>query len=511
LEGAEVMAEEYIQDPELLRQLNEEYIQDPALLAQLEGEKGVVDKLTNSPLAKSYGQELAAWWEERNKPNQPEPFDLATSAKRVGTSTAIGAGIGAVIPVVGPIAGAASGLVSGVAGEVGRGLGMSDVNTFGMEMLGGEVPQAVSAGAKAISKVVSPADYRTGRTFGIFENERLKEESVNQVKKNYFGKPAFDIDFVPTYTEDFQAATKEALGIPISNPKAVSSIVRQRLYADIENTQGTAPTFSSLGLQQGSTRTGFITSPEHKELINRLSLLRKTNNLSDKESKALNNILKLEVDPNPAVREKFVDEITNYIQNGGSYEVSKIDGKPQIAQKINTKVQRALRDSFDKYLESSLGTRKFAELKEIEAKEFTAQARDLIPSIVNSKGTIPTEDLDFILGNIKRSPEVKKEFTSALYQRLADPKFDNSDKLLREFKRYNKELVELGVFDRKGLSEFYAKLNKFDSKVQKKEVRNFILTTLTTPLVSAGVAETSADYYKNPLVPKQSRIDAFNM
>lgn len=470
----------------------------PVEKAASQQDASLLSKFTQSKLPEELAQDISAWWQARTKPNVPEPFDLATSAKRVGTSTALMAGLGSVLPGVGTLAGAASGAVGGVAGEVGRNLGMSDVGTFGLEMLGGEAPAIVEAGAKGISKVVSPISYRGGRAVGLFESDRLRQESINQVKKNYFGKPAFDIDFIPQYTDEFQAVTKEAMGIPASNPNSVSSIVRQKYYADVEN----------LG-EKGAK--GFINSPEHSELVSKLNVLAKVNRLEKSEKTALNNILKLETDKDPEVRKLFAEELTNYIQNGGAFELSKIDGKPQIASKINKKVQEALRESFDKYLERNLGSKKFGELKAIERQEFEAKARDLIPTIISSKGTLPKEELDDVFGNVKNSPIVKKEFSQAIMQRLSDPKLDTSDKLLREFRKYNKNLVDIGVFDRKSLAEFYTKLNKFDKAVDKQAVKNLIMSTLAIPVTTAEVTEGTAQVFRPPMQPKPSAIPAFNM
>ena len=194
----------------------------------------ITEQVTSSNLPQELATDISNWWEARTQPNVPEPFDLATSAKRIGTSGAVGAAAGSFIPGYGTVAGGASGVLSGIAGEAARNLGMSDVATFGAEMVGGELPAVLEAGAKGISKVVSPASYRGGRAVGLFESDRLREESMNQVRKNYFGKPAFDLNIIPENTEAFQVATKQALGIPETNPNAVSSILRQKYYADTE-------------------------------------------------------------------------------------------------------------------------------------------------------------------------------------------------------------------------------------------------------------------------------------
>lgn len=458
----------------------------------------VVDKFTSSKLPEELKQDISSWWTGITQPNPKEPFDLPSAAARVGTSTAIGAGTGAILPVLGIPAGAASGFASGVAEEIARVQGASDLARVGAGFVGGEAPVVVGVGARGLAKVVSPANYRGGRTLGIFANDRLVEESQRQVKKNYFGKEFIDVNFIPQYTDEFQAVTKEALGIPLDNPNAVSSILRQRYYADVEN------------LGQGG-KQGFITSPEYQELTKNLELLGKINKFDDSEKRALNNILKLEVDKDQNARKLFSEEITNYIQNGGSFEISTIDGKPQTAKKINSKIQEALRDSFDKYLERNLGSAKFSELKAIERQEFEAQARDLIPAIVQSDGKLPKEDLDFIYKNAKNSPIVKSELSKAIMQRLQDPKLDTSAKLLTEFRKFNKDLVKIGVFDRKGLQEFYTKLKQFDEKTQQKEIKNFILTTLAVPTITATGANDAGRLFPSPLPKNQAPISAFSM
>ena len=488
-------------------------------------EPSFTEKFTSSNLPQELASDISKWWEARTSSNVPEPLDIGTSLKRIGTDTATMAALGSVIPGYGTIAGAASGAIGGIAGEVARNLGASDVATFGAEMLGGELPVVLEAGAKGIGKVISPASYRGGRAVGLFESDRLRQESLNQVKKNYFGKPAFDLDVIPQNTEKFQVNAKASLGIPETSPESVSTILRQKFYDDVAKLSGEGTkyenipaTYDNLGMVKTpattkivSERTGFITSPEHKQLVEKLDSLKNRNRMSVGEAKNLNNILKLEVSKNPEDRKAFIEELTNYIQNGGSYEVSKIDGKPQIAQKINSSIQKELRDSFDKYLERTLGTKRFSELKEIEKKEFEAKALDLIPTIISSKGKLPREDLDFIMSNVKNSPVVKSEFSKALMQRLSDPKLDTSDKLLTEFRKYNQDLVGLGVFDRKGLQEFYTKLNKFDKNVQKKEIKNLILSSLVVPVTTAEVATVSSNIFPSPLPNKQAPIGVFGM
>jgi hypothetical protein len=461
----------------------------------------------------SLSSEVSTFIDESLQPNKPEPFDLATSAKRVGTSAAVGAGLGSILPGLGTGAGAVSGALSGIAGEYGRNIGASDAATFGLEMLGGEAPVLARAGAKTIGNVLSPASYSGSRFARLFETDKLRQDSIDQVRKNYFGKIGFDLDIIPQNTEAYQIATKQALGIPETNPNAVSSILRQNYYNDVRGLAGvnttteqvptSALSFKVLKIPTKTVtkteRTGFITSPEHKELIDKLAVLSKTNRLPKSESTALNNILKLEVDKDPNVRKLFVEELTNYIQNGGAFLVSKIDGKPQTAQKINPNVQEALRETFDKYLERNLGSKRFGELKAVERQEFEAKARDLIPNIISSGGTLPREELEFILSNAKNSPVVRREFSQALMQRLSDPSLDTSAKLLSEFRKYNKDLVNIGVFDRKGLTGFYTKLKKFDKNVDKKVIQNLIMTTLATPVITTEASEVSSGIFPKPL------------
>ena len=503
------MANEYITDKELLKQLNsDDYVTDPELLSQLQGipvseltrqpEKTFLERL-NTPLVQETSADLKSWWENINKPNAPERFDLGTSAKRVGASTAIGAGIGTVVPVIGTGVGAVAGAASGIAEEFARNAGASDLTRVGAGMVAGELPALAGPAANLAGKVLSPLNYRAGRAARIFESDRLRNIALDQTRLNYFGKPAFDLNITPTNAEDFQAATKEALGI--ASDKKASAVVREQLYKNVE----------SLRTPAASGNTGFITSPEHKELIKDLERLARSNEMTSAEKKALNNILKLEVSKDPIDQARFTDYLTNYIQNGGAFQVSSIDGKPQISQKINEKMQEVLRNRFDSYLERNLGEKAFSNLKSLEQQEFQAEALDLIPAFIKSKGTLDPKDYQKIIANVKNSPTVKQDFSKALLQHLSDKKFDTSDKLLTEFRKYNKDLVNLGVFDRKQLQEFYTKLNNFSSKVDDKVKYDFITSILYTPLVSGASAEASGKMFRNPLVPPQPRISAFGL
>jgi hypothetical protein len=509
---------EYITDSALLQQLNsDEYVSDPALLAELEGvplseitkrqDKGFVDKYLNTPLVQETSQDLANWWTSINQPNAPEPFDLGTAAKRVGTSTAFGAGVGSVFPVIGTGVGAASGFASGVAEEIARNAGASDLARFGASAVVGEIPALAGPAARATANVLSPVNYRAGRAARIFESDRLKNLALDQTRLNYFGKPAFDLNITPTNADDFQTSVKDALGI--ASDKKASAVVREQLYKDVEKLRMGGTTATPVGTK--TFNTGFVTSPEHKELITELERLAKSNEMTSAEKKALNNILKLEVSKDPVDQARFTDYLTNYIQNGGAFQVSSIDGKPQISQKINEKMQAVLRDKFDAYLERNLGEKAFSNLKSLERQEFQAEALDLIPAFIKSKGTLDPKDYQKIISNVKNSPTVRQDFSKALMQHLSDPKFDTSDKLLKEFRKYNKDLVDLGIFDRKQIQEFYTKLNNFDKKVNDKVKVDFIMSTILTPATSTAGAETSGQVFRNPLIPPQSRIPQFGL
>jgi len=225
----------------------------------------LTEQVTSSNLPQELATDLSNWWAARTQSNTPEPFDLATSAKRVGTDAAIMGAVGSVIPGLGTIAGAASGAIGGIAGEAARNLGLSDVATFGAEMVGGEIPAVVEAGAKGISKVVSPASYRGGRAVGLFESDRLREESMNQVRKNYFGKPAFDLNIIPENTEAFQIATKQSLGIPETTTESVSNIFRQKYYDNVQGLAGIKTTTEKVPASYDAFR--ILKTPEKTKTI----------------------------------------------------------------------------------------------------------------------------------------------------------------------------------------------------------------------------------------------------
>ena len=111
------MADSYIQDSELLKQLNEGYVADPAILEALNAPQTVMEKLTTPKSA----------WETFTSPTTPEDFSM----KDVGVEGAIGAGIGAALgapTLIGvpaaTLTGGILGLTSGLAGETSRAMGV---------------------------------------------------------------------------------------------------------------------------------------------------------------------------------------------------------------------------------------------------------------------------------------------------------------------------------------------------------------------------------------------------
>lgn len=123
------MAENYIQDPELLKQLNEGYVTDPKILEALNA---------TTPVEQAFS-EPKSWL---TSPTIPQDF----SAQRVGESVALGTGIGAALGaptgvgiIPGAIGGAASGLVAGVTGEFARQAGAPESVILASEITGGSI------------------------------------------------------------------------------------------------------------------------------------------------------------------------------------------------------------------------------------------------------------------------------------------------------------------------------------------------------------------------------------
>lgn len=422
-----------------------------------------------------------SYWERINEPNAPERFNPAESAKRIGTSTALGGVIGTVLPVVGTGAGAVGGLVGGTAGEVARTIGTSDLVRFGAEMLGGEIPVVAGPVARAVKGAVSASNYRAGRVLSVFENDKLERKAIQETKEKLFGKSEAPIYYTTKNFDDTQVKLQQEflppnlVNIGVTDP--VSTIVRKDLYKTMR--EGTA--------------IPFVKSTEYKSLLDDLNVLKAQGDeyADDKMIKRLNQKLSLEVSPNTKAKDTFEQNLLNLIQNKGSYR----NAEGNTTEVINDKVQDALRKRYNEYLESQVGSQKYNVLKQVEVQEGIAKARDAIPTIVNTKFRYGKDDFDKALNFLNKTPEARNEFVKALNGHFAS--IDDAATMSSELTRLRPALIESKILSPKEVADIYKKIDSFDPKVNKTMKIDFMKSLLLGPLTAA----TSSEVYegKNPL------------
>lgn len=506
------MADDYIQDPELLKQLNEGYVTDPAILNAL-----------NAP--ETVGETLAApksWW---TSPTVP-PSD--SGLQRIGESTAIGAGIGAAVGaptgvgiVPGAIGGGISGLFSGVAGEIARKQGAPEPVILASEFAGGSVPSILkNIAAKGLSSI----PYRGKVLAGFFETPQVEAKVSGLTKDILFGKKALPTGYnVDNSLETQTALRQQYLGESldtlgdISPDKKVSDILREKLYSGLQSAREkeivsatkTPVTRDVMGVVTGGGKTvitrdqnAFIRSPEYKGLMQDLTTLEERDMLDGTSLASLKKILSEEFSTNPAVKEKASQDILNLIQNGGVYTVGKKGAELETKTKINEATRKVLKERFDAYLERNMGSKAYSNLKAAEAAEFTAQARDEIPMIIQSKFKYGSSEMNDVLNSIKNSPEGKQDFATAVMQHLRG--FDTEKEMMSEFSRLRPALKEAGVFDNQQISTIYNKIKSYekikDTGMRFKNIQNAITFPLTGVLGSQGANSRKS----NPL-------EAFNL
>lgn len=501
------MADDYIQDPELLKQLNEGYVTDPEVL-----------KALNAPETAS--EVLAApksWW---TAPTTP-PSDGALS--RIGESGLYGAGIGAamgaptgvgVIP--GAVAGGISGLASGVAGEIARAQGAPEPVIMTAELAGGSVPSILK---NIAAKGLSAMPYRGKVLAGFFETPQVEQKVSTLTKDILFGKSALPVGYsvdnsLATQTElrqKYLGETLDTLG-DISPDKKVSDILREKLYNGLQAardktiTTATVPSvvrdvmgvpISGGKAVLSTEQNAFIRSPEFKSLMEDLKDLRGRDMLDGTSFKSLTTILGEELSTRPAVKEKASQDILNLIQNGGVYTVGKKGAELETKTKINEATRSALKQRFDEYLQRNMGSKAYSELKAAESAEFAAKARDEIPMILESKFKYGSKEMQDVLDSIKNSPEGKRDFSTAVMQHLRG--FDTEKEMMAEFNRLRPALKEAGVYNNQQISNIYTKIKSYekikDTGMRFKNVQN----ALTFPLVGVGASEAAASKQNNPL------------
>jgi hypothetical protein len=482
-------------------------------------------KEIDSAAAEALSQKEPTWWESITTPTTPEE----TSYGRIGASGLAGMGIGFALPVPGgALGGGIAGLASGVAGEISRAYGNRPITTFGVEMLGGELPMAIKKlGGFAINKLFMNSD------LGLVLNKSLKNFSeedkiILKAKEKLFGKNTFDGMYTTKNSDQAQALLKDQYGLVGSSEKKASDLYREKLYSDIDDVaKGLIDEVQTIP-GQPSPYTGvtgvkspdvqvtlkkpntFINSAEGKSFMDEVNLLKERKLISPKEYANLKKILENQNSPNPKLRDSAKTDILNLIQNGGQYTVGN-----EVKQLISTDAQKVLKSYFGDYLERYANTNTYKVLKEIEQQEFIAAARDSIPTMVFSRFKYSDKQFQAALDNIAKSPQGKVEFANAITQHFRNfgktvsvkgKQVGNNispDDMISEFNRLRPAIEKSGVLDRQSIIDITKKIQQLPKQVSVEKRKQVIADLIKDGLtgVIAGEAPIRAEQGFNFTIP----------
>lgn len=443
--------------------------------------------------------------------NQPkEPF----SWKDVGVGTVLGAGIGGIVGgPAGAVVGGVEGTAGGIADEYAGTKGASPLTRFGTSMSGGMLGLGFVRGAQKIAGLKNYRARLAADLIGVDKVNTANEDIVNlRAKEKLFGKETARVYNTSQNFDESQtrlAQTYLPQGTPVVGRK-VSDAYRENLMSDIDKIEfGTRQNVIPAEVRKGAlgedivvrpsskqtVQDNFINSPQYKELMGDLGKLIKVKDIDSSDVSNLNDILRLSSDKDPSVRAQYGSRLLNLIQNGGVRPTKKMleSGVPETEQLINTFTQQRLRQRYNEFLRTKVGDEAYNTLKNIEKEEFLAEARDAIPSILNTGFTAgKNEQMDvlrsFVNPNNPYAAEGKQEFTKALYSHFSqlgsEKEFNSALNAVRPV------LLESKTFNRKEIDGLYQKFAQFNKEVDA-EKRLLLKKQVMTGLLASGIKSTA--------------------
>lgn len=494
-----IMADEYVQDPELLKQLDEGYVTDPALLKALNQDTTATEVLTEPKTA----------FQKFISPAEPTPFSLGNVATDVG----IGAGMGAILgsptwlgtlPAAG--LGGFLGLTGGIAGETARTMGASPATQMAAETVASLGTQGALMGIKGAAKLLP----WKGRALTNLIPNNVEQRASQVVGEKMFGKDTYGVLSTTENSEAAQTALKaQIFGNNLSQlgqnvDRKASDLLRDDFYANLKNLksqvsvtkQVTPAQYSPFGLEIAakkvdkiSTPNVFATSPEYKTLMDDVNALIERGQMTTGEAANLKKTLFSELSTNPKVAPFAAKDVLNLIQNGGVYTVAKKGAEIETKTKIPEAARDVLKTRFDEYLQRNLGQKQYSVLKAAERQEFIAEARDAMPTLINEGFKYGTPEFTKVINLVKQSPEGKNDLLAALNQHIKN--LDDPQKMVSEFNRIAPGLRELGVIDRAQSGKILQKIltvpKNIDDAVRRKTIQNILLF----PAVTTTVTQTT--------------------
>lgn len=426
--------------------------------------------IETTPITEQINPLNSPLWQQFTTPSgETQEFNPVNVA--IGTGLGVGTGFLYGGPY-GAALGGGTGLVSSIAEEYARSTGESPAVQLLAGIGGGTLADlGLKYGSKAVGTFL-PKILGFNKTL---ENEFVQNKIALKSKEKVFGKPTF-AGMATTETSDLvKNNLMQRTGIIPNEGEKVSDVIRKGIYEDIGKS------------------TPFVKSPEYQELMIDLNaLLKRPGKASEGAIKNMNQILRNQADPDPLIAKTAAEDINNLIQRKGSYN---LEGETKTL--ISSEMQNTLRDKFNKYLERvtsrSVDGNKvgYNYLKDIERQEFIAEAKDSIPTILNTGFRPGTEAFDSAVNTLKYTTEGKELFANAVKQHFynmgkvagelpASVKVSpiakakevglsvDSSKMMTELNRIQKALKDTGLMP----IETYQKLRTDIAKIPKEVAAN---------------------------------------
>lgn len=429
-------------------------------------------------------------WETLTSPTQPQPFSVGNIAKDV----AIGAGLGALYtgPTAGAgaIMGAGAGLAGGTLSELARATGQAPLTQVAAGAFGGEIPVVAKVSGKGVLKAF---DWKKGRIAEEISDLSPKQSfEILKAKKDLYGDMLVGKLYTTEKSDIVQNEVRQKFPeIEFKPNEKASTTLRQKLFDDV------------------SKNNDFTKSPEYAELTRDIQISRELVEGSKGDLPIITKIFNAQQSKFPEARERSTKSILNLVQSGGKFNSKKGEAE----KLISDEAQQALKNRFEQYLERTVGSNSYQELKSVEALEFGALAEDAMNTLKQTNFKFADKgQQEQLLLSLKNSPTGGDTFKKSFTEYLGTLKDESAMKAA--FNRMRPVMDDLNVLSRAQQEDVYKRVIEFEKTVAKNKKAQVTRDLLTGALVG-GQSPITNQPINRPvqeiLYPQRSPIKAFNM
>jgi len=173
----------------------------------------------------------------------------------------------------------------------------------------------------------------------------------------------------------------------------------------------------------------------------------------------------------------YADNLLNLAQQSKGF--AKIENLSGTAEKI-------LRKHLDEYFTTFTGKPLYKILKEAEEKEYTAMARDSIPTLLGNKNAVNAEKIDVALRNLVNSPQGKLDFKKSLFSYFHTVP---EDQIVQRFDDMKNILIKSNAVSNEDVMKLLAGVNQI--KKAGPKIRAGLVTAFKDSLLGGISAETA--------------------